>query len=385
MPKITVCIGFILLILGCIGAASGVAWAEQTQSRLCTQFLSNARSLEERGDFPAALEKYKIALTVDPSSSAAEKGRARVSRILSQSADHYYQLGWQYYEQGKYGLTLNAFLTALKYQPDNPQASKILISRPLPDGYVDIVHVMQPGETLSTIAKEYYGDYKKFDVLAHYNHIDDAAMVPVGQQISVPQLSSLSLSLLIGKEIPWPLEAAAVAQASWPTEEKQRLSGPVTGSQDAADEQILAYRKSGIDLFKQGKYTDAVFELNKVVQAAPKDALARNYLAKAYYQQAMADENNGNYLKANKSYEAALRCDPECTQCAENAKRSMDRFKETHYTKGNVHFTKGELADAMMEWQMVYDADPKYQEVEQNLTKAKSLLEKMGKIKNTEE
>jgi len=81
------------------------------------------------GDRPAALEQYQLALTVDPSNAEALQRKDELSQKLNRMADGRYYLGMKYYREGKYGLARKAFLTALKYQPDHPKASKMLVSR----------------------------------------------------------------------------------------------------------------------------------------------------------------------------------------------------------------------------------------------------------------
>lgn len=546
-------IGILILILSMAGCAYMRA-GDGPNPELSAQYLANAQTLEHAGDLPGAMEKYKLALTADPGNTAAAEGRQRVGQRMAKIADDRYRLGMKYYNQGKYALARNEFLTALKYQPDHPGASKMLVSREPENAASYIFHVVKPGESLSVIAKKYYGDYKKYNLIAEFNNIQDATMVKPGQRIMVPEINGQRLTgvgatlddastyvihklqpgesisrlakiyygdyrkfhiiaqfngmddatkVTVGQRIKVPRVAglpfnlpskdtepdlaqepqkveAIPEQPPEPAEDSEPLAQApkplaevVEEPQPAADdEQVFAYRDSGIELFNQGKYEDAVFELNKAVEAAPEDQITRSYLAKAYletgkalfteddfkaaeeafesalhynpdctecqamidrskigpllqhrtkgvayfnksqyaqaiseleaflqiqpqdnearhylskshFELAMADFTEGRFEEARSGFESALEIDEKCEKCTEYIKRSVDSLKASHYNRGIVFYSKEQLPEAIREWQIVYDTDPGYKDVDQNLKKAKSLLEKLEKIKNT--
>ncbi len=49
-----------------------------------------------------------------------------------------------------------------------------------------IMHTLQADETISSLAERYYGDYRKFHLIAEYNELEDATKVKVGQEIKIP-------------------------------------------------------------------------------------------------------------------------------------------------------------------------------------------------------
>jgi LysM repeat protein len=48
------------------------------------------------------------------------------------------------------------------------------------------IYVIRPGDTLARIARDVYGDPKKYDLIAEYNGITNPAMIRVGQQLRIP-------------------------------------------------------------------------------------------------------------------------------------------------------------------------------------------------------
>lgn len=510
---------------------------------MAAQYVLRAQKLEQQGDLPAALEQYKLANTADPENSTAKESIDRLTKKLSKMADERYRLGMKYHSQGKYGLARKEFLTALKYRPDHPLASKMLVSREPQEAPNYIFHVVKSGESLSMIAKEYYGDYKKFDVIAKFNNIEDATKVKPGQRIMIPDVAGPSVEpaaspmtgpatsyvehtlrkgesisklaqqyygdyqqfhiiarfngmddatrVKVGQVIKVPKVAGlpfyeksgtddAPTEATEPKKEMatepsasdEELTAQPNGELTAIDEQVLAYREAGIDLFNEKSYEDAVFELNKAIEAAPDDALTREYLAKAYFesgkslfdqhdyeaaqeafesalqydpqcadcsayiekskigplllhrrngmtyfsnnqfdlainefekflmhkpqddeirtylskayfQQALARYNSGDFMAAKEGFEQAASNDANCDRCTEYFEKSLASYKEAHYNKGIVYYNNEKLADAISEWEKVYDVDPDYKDVENNLTQAKKLLDKLEQIKKS--
>jgi nucleoid-associated protein YgaU len=97
-------------------------------------------------------------------------------------------LGLKSHKEGKYSSARRQFLIALRLWPDYPEAVKMLTSRKRTKVKRYVVHKIKPGESLSKVAKTYYGDYKKFTLIANYNNIKDVAKIEVGQEIKVPKL-----------------------------------------------------------------------------------------------------------------------------------------------------------------------------------------------------
>jgi len=540
-----------LQLSGCVMPGSKA----KPNPELAAQYIEKGKVLEKKGDLPEAYEQYKLALTVDPKNPEASQNRERLNKELSKLADQRYRMGMKYHRQGKYGLARKEFLTALKYQPNHPKASKMLVSRQPEKSPGYVLHTVKEGESLSSIAKQYYGDYKKFNIIARFNNIVDATHVNPGQTIMIPDINrdlnagaqamgakkttgfvwhtiapGQSISKLaqiyygdynqfhiiaryngmddatrikIGDRVKVPKvnglpfndpaqhvekdvsaapgtlatpSSATVAPASKiatsTSQPEESVVQEDTNFGANGEEQILAYRDSGIELYNEGKYEDAIFELNKAVEAKPNDQQTRTYLAKAYleagkalfdqkdfnaareafesskqynpqcalcaeyidkartgpalihrangieslnrndfalaiaefekfllakpgdpegrsflsrayFQKALIDYNKGEFLAAKRGFESALNNDSRCEKCASYVNQSLISFKDVHYNKGVVYYGKQQLAEAVSEWEMVYDLDPDYKDVEQNLKKAKDLLAKLEKIKKS--
>ena len=358
----------------------------------------------------------------------------------------------KYYDQGKYGLARKQFLIALKYNPEHPRASKMLVSREPDKAPTYVFHTIQPGESLSQIAKHYYGDYQKYHIIARFNQLEDATNIKPGQRIMIPEYDGIALpetpvesdqaddafvwhTLESGQSIsklaqlyygdyklfhaiaryngmddatkvtagqrvkvprlagvpfnvprketdakssdmvesaPVPPVAIQAPQVSEepPAEEQVSAEDLKTDTESNGDEQILAYRDTGIALFNDGKFEDAVFELNKAVEAAPEDAPTRHYLSRAYFETGKQLFNQQDFEAAGEAFESALQYDPQCSQCQGYIDRSKMGPLLVHRTQGMAYFNKNQYEEAIGEFEQFLGMRPGDNEIRGFLSKA---------------
>lgn len=149
-------------------------------------------------------------------------------------------------------------------------------------------------------------------------------------------------------------------------------------SQDQAED----FRELGISLFKNKKYSEAIAEFVEVANANPHDEIAIKYLSLSHFNQAMILFDSKEYLNAKTAFEASLRYDEDCKKCFEYVKKSEEIYKKIHYDKGISYFGDEQLAEAILEWELVYALDPNYREVENNLRKANIFFDKLKQIES---
>jgi tetratricopeptide (TPR) repeat protein len=170
------------LIAGCAG------FGTKSPAQLSKEYTAKAQAAEKKGDLAEALKQYKLVLTVDPKNKLAQEKRAKLEPQLNKLAEEHYRKGLKHYRQGQYPPARKEFLTALRYNPEHAEAKDKLTAarQEIKDVKRYIVHTLQADETISTLAERYYGDYRKFHVIAEYNELEDATKVTVGQEIKIP-------------------------------------------------------------------------------------------------------------------------------------------------------------------------------------------------------
>ena len=187
----------IVLFLGftsrCATVSEMLPWKEgqKEKKQLVEMYLNMGQDSEQHGDLKEAMKHYKSALVEDPENQEALEATNRVEGKMRAEAERHYQRGMKYYRAGKYDVAHRQFRTALHYWPDHEQARKMLDRRRaiIAKGYV--LHTIKPGESLSMLAKNYYGDYRQFPIIAEFNNFTDATKVNVGQIVKVPKIEGL--------------------------------------------------------------------------------------------------------------------------------------------------------------------------------------------------
>lgn len=387
MKQVAKIIGIILLIAmfsGCI-----VSKSQMSQNEIAARHLEKAKKLEAEGNMIAARDEYEKVLTIKPNNSEAKERIAKITPNLLKEADHHFQAGLNYFSKGLYAKARKEFLATLKYNPDHLKAKSILdvMGREIEAGIWYIPHVIQRGESLSRLAQRYYGDRRKFDLIADYNKMQNASKVTIGQKIKIPVPEHVILKVDLEKIFPDMQEGAASAsnrpisikryiyhtvrfgeslsllakmyygeysqfhfiaefndlsessmlqvgqKIKIPegdpipkilnkvgSEDKNKIEPKQTDSEDKGSppptDIAAKYRDMGIELFNNKEYMAAITEFQKVLNVNPEDDLTLNYLSRAHLEKGKLSLAKGEYDQAGKEFEASLRYNESCDECS---------------------------------------------------------------------
>jgi len=383
------------LLIGCAPRVKqppekiGAVPVEVLKKDLPQTYVRTGGAYERTGELVSALRQYKLALTVSPLDQEADEGRRRVERELLNSAQHHYEAGLKLHKEGKYAHARHQFLVALRLWPDHGDAARMLITRKRIETKRSIVHTIQPGQNLSKLAEIYYGDYRKFPLIAEYNNIKDATQVRVGQKIKVPEVEGVAFKddkkliktyeVEIGELELWKWERHALEKQE-PVEKTT-----VTEKQDELLDQVASYREDGVELFMLGYYQAAIDSFNKVLNVSPRDDVALEYACKSHMQQGMLLFQSKDYLAARDQFAACLRYKGDCRECLDYLEKSKICYKEEHYKQGIQFFDKEQLTDAIREWNLVWSMDPKYKRVDYLIAKARTILKNIQELREDQE
>jgi len=148
-------------------------------------------------------------------------------------------------------------------------------------------------------------------------------------------------------------------------------------------DEAINYQHLGIEHFNNKEYPAAVEELNKALNANPDDETTREYLYHTHFEYALVLFKNKDYLAAKKNFEDSLTYNKDCQKCQDYIKRSEQSYMETHYNRGLSYFGKQQLSEAVREWELVRAVDPNYKDIEKDIQKAKTLMERLENIKKS--
>lgn len=357
---------------------------ETKDKQLIQTFLDKGQQYANEGDLVEALKQYELTLTVDPQNETAKAKSQEIKKNIRISAQKHYEAGLKLRKTGKYQLARKEFLTTLRLQPDHSEALDALKAKRRFFSKSYVIHTIKPGESLSMVAKTYYGDYKKFSVIADYNNLSDATQIKVGQKIKVPEIEGTPL-LATAHEIqkekidikePDSVRFDQEIEKKEEIEEKEEDRPEPEPIDEFAD-----YRNLGIEHFNKREYPEAIIEFDKILNSNPDDKPTLEYIYNSHFQYAMILFENKDYLAAKKNFEASFKYNKNCQKCQDYISRSEHAYLETHYNRGLSYFGSQQLPEAIKEWELVQAVDPNYKDLGQNLQKAKMLLERLENIK----
>jgi tetratricopeptide (TPR) repeat protein len=350
---------------------------------LVQAYMQSGQEHENKGNIVEALKQYKLALTVDPQNKEAIEKSSRLEKKMHVLAEEHYREGLKLNNKGKYKSARLNFLKSLELQPDHSGALRALKPRKQILAKRFVVHTIKPGESLSIVAKIYYGDYKKFPIIAKFNNMSDATQIKVGQKIKVPEIEG---TLSLAKKPDVETEDVKISDSiDLDQEIKQEQVEIIKKDEDREDiaEQVENYRNLGIELFKDKEYQAAISEFNKVLNVNSDDKIALAYLSNTHFRQGIILFEKEDYLEAEKNFEASYRYNKNCEKCQDYINKSQEAYKKIHYNRGLSYFGKQQLPEAIREWELVYAVDPNYKEVEKDINKAKTLLKRLEQIKKS--
>jgi tetratricopeptide (TPR) repeat protein len=382
------------------GCAGTDTMDTMTKKQNADDYIQKGQQLEGNGELLGALEQYKLALTISPGNSEATAQKAQLEKKIQKAAQAHYKAGRKLHRRGKYKLARNEFLKALRYQPNHPGALEMIKPRERIEAKRFITHIVKPEESLSKIAIIYYGDYKKFPVIAQFNNITDATKVTPGDEIKVPEIQGIPFLVETkfvetekSKEVISPpaediptedlLKEVATELKEPEGELKPEAKMEPEKDMEPAATDASSYRDLGIELFNNKKYKEAIVEFKKVLNVHPEDKAILNYLHLCHLQPAMVLYEKGDYLTAKREFEEALKYNKDCDKCLTYSEKSELAYKESHYNKGISYFANQQLKEAIREWEMVADVDSEYKTVQDNIKKAKRFLKKLEEIQKS--
>ena len=439
-----------ILIISCVTPGTKPSAMEEASAPpLVDQYMTRAQEHESSGNLVEALDQYNLVLTVDPENTQATQKINQIRPKLDNLAEEHYRTGLSFHQKGEYARARQEFLTALRYNPDHAAAADILKDHELGGKRVKgyLPHTIQPDESISMLAQRYYGDYRKFHIIAEFNRLEDATKVKAGQQIRIPvvedlpfyarpedittppdeeaeatleevvpvkryivhtvqpeeSLSKLALryygdykkfpmiaqynhmpenaNLRVGQEIRIPevegvplIESPEIEEPKEPQTQQPDPQQPVspmpapevTAPDEEAkpqkisdfDDQVANYRELGMELFKEKNYSDAIIELNKILTLYPNDPMATEYTSRAHFEQGKLIYAKGKYGEALSKFEEALKFNSQCPECRTYINRCREKQQEQVRAGAMDLFNKKKYKAAIAEFNRILEQYP---------------------------
>ena len=305
----------------------------------------------------------------------------------------------------------------------------------------NIIHTVEPGETLSQIAVHYYGSCKDelLHLLKSINEIHETDSLQAGRQLILPLpavdggippvLTTTSATCANGspksgqstdspgkdatavdkrsgmargngEEAPDPFNdqmakgLVALKKRDYRTAHRAFSAAAEGHRKDSRCSKYLKeieaianhHFENGLSFYRKRNYVGAIAEIEKAC-IPPLEVQTTEYLFKSHFEIAMKKflryrrtGNKRDFDQAQNSLNRARAYQASCTGCNDYE----EIFKKTHYNNGIKYFTgdNGEGMDkAVEEWEKVRFIDPGYKDVTENIDQAQFLLKKLRNLK----
>jgi tetratricopeptide (TPR) repeat protein len=385
-------------------------------------YLKKAMTYKNKDELQLALFFLKIAATLSPSDMEIDGKITDLKMTIDRKSNSYFKKGEKFLNRNNIEEARNQFLTVLRYDPDNKDALEYLKNKLIPKEYIN--YTFEQNDSLKAISNKFYKDPELVFLLVYFNNLKSDAKPKPGQILKIPILEKEFYQAIDDRR-------QDLISANNLMKEKrfqkvvvitQKILKNDPSNKEAIKLKDEALYRIGIQLSSQGKYFEAIDTFKKTtpgyenVDGLTQEAIqhellkAETLLKEKKYEESMNlakkilayDKSNtaanklistsfcqqGRDLLIQKRYDEALRvldkADPveicvEKTRIA--VKNTIKQQAEAHYIQGVKHFLNEELQLAIKEWEETLKLNPKHDKAKKNIKNARSLLEKLKKVK----
>lgn len=339
---------------------------------------TRAEQAQASGDLRQALLSWEVLAALLPTDTAAAQQVERLRLACVRQAEDSFQQGLALLGMDDAQGAQKAFLAALYLDPSHPSALPYL--RAQMGGKDFTLHTLQEGESLSLVAKQYYDDVYRFDLVAYYNDLDPNEPVHPGMVLTLPSMKGVEMrrvkpdpALAQGtlKKAPEYPESAAeeMTLVSLDTREVEEMVVEMSLIRRMLDQARKALHSQ--------QYPLAAAQAEKILDIDQTNSEARYLVNAANYQL-------GRQHIDSRRFDQALRfLDKVATDYQDtSALRTtcQHTLAETHYRTGVKWFAEEKLELAVTEFQTTLQLNPDHPKARQDLEEIQGLIRKLKRF-----
>ena len=385
-------------------------------------YQKKAKEYKHNDELQLALFFTKIAATLNPDDMEIVGKISDLKLTIDNKSNKHFKKGEKFYDQKKFEEARKQFLTVLRYNPDHKDALDYLKNRLIPKEYIN--YTFQKNDSLKIISNKFYKKPELVFLIAYFNNLKSDTEPEPGEILKIPILEPefnqnsgdrrqdmiLAKNLLEKKQFqevvdisqkilendPLNKEAIKLKNEAFyqigiasSRQEKyfeaidtfKKITPEYEGVNGAIQEAIQHELIKAENLLKEKKYDESKGLAEKILGYDPSNAAAKKLITASLCQQ-------GKDFLIRKKYDEALKVldkvDPS-DDCAEKirlaVKKAIKEQAEAHYIQGVKHFLNEELQSAIKEWEKTLKLNPEHDKAKKNIKNARSLLEKLQKVK----
>jgi tetratricopeptide (TPR) repeat protein len=333
------------------------------RAALAAPHREKAERLQHEGALRAALHEWEIALTIDPGDTRVMEVKRRLqARIKREVADRV--------QQGRAALAREAhldarrhFLAALALDPRHPTAFEALRNDVTDVRF--IAHTVRSGETLASIAQRYYGDQSRSEVIWQINQLPRNPRLVVGSSLRVPEIPG----------VPFMLAVPAPAVASIPgAPEGPRPSLPPHEDSAPEVDPLLAEVKEAVE---NKNYEEALTSVDRLMASNPRHPEGIDLKKSILYSLGKSQLEQQNYHESLRTFIQLAKLAPNYEDSAALLRQARSRSARLHYAEGLRFYREEKLEEAITEWKLVLDLDPRHPSARRNIEQAEAILKRL--------
>lgn len=331
-------LSIIMLLSQCAGLPEAPQGVTVPLSERCQ---ARAMEYEKRGELQMSLFNLRVASELRPGDREIAGKIADLQATIEKEAERHFEKGLAFYKDNSFNAARKEFLIALRYNPYHKEALDHLKNRLTGEGYT--AYQVKEGDTPRSIARGVYKDPEKDFIISYFTGTDTKAKLVPGTILRLPVLEAELIREFIDIE-----EELLKAKDSVRTKDFEKVLSIVgkileydPENKDAADLANASYYEIGERLRVEKKYIASLKMLNRV----------------------------------SSGHEGIKEAISDVTEC-------LRKEAEIHYRVGVTHFLNEELEEAIKEWEQTLALNPDHQKARKDIEDARSLLEKLKKIKS---
>ncbi len=298
----------------------------------------------------------------------------------------------------QYGQEANAKIdleAALRQEPESKMAKSLMTqiqADPIQyfGGDESFSYTVQPGDSLSTIARRFLDDPLKFHILAKFSGITDPSHLEPGQAIRVPGKKPLD----VPAPPPPPVEDTRAQQAkrfydaAKYQDAIELLEGGGTDNGEGRDLLVLSYIKFADELAQKANLLEAQNILEKAVSIQPNNDKLKRQLKQVEKQRDAAKLYKigtdavaaGDGAKALDAFNAVLKLDPTHDAAKKQILNMKSDTVESMHKDAMTEYRKQHLDKSIELWDRVLVLDPNHELAKLYRARAIELKGKLEKL-----
>jgi tetratricopeptide (TPR) repeat protein len=364
-----------LALAGCATATGdgpgtpGAMVAPGPRDALAAEHRARAAELEPAGALRAALQQYDIALTIKPDDDGARQGRARLAARIEQVAAERMRAAREALQRDDHLTARHHLLATLALDPHNRAAFQALRSEVKDLRFV--THTVRAGETLSSIAQRYYGDRSRSEVIWELNQLPPRPRLAPGTTLRIPQIPGVPF--LVAAPSGGPTLPGTTPPADMPRPAPPPPTAAPAPDADEAPRVDPLYAEAR-EAFEKRELTVALADVDRLLASNPRHPEGLDLKKSILYEQGKAQLEAADYRASYETLTQLARLAPDHEDGAALLRQARARLVQHYYAEGLRLYRNEKLEEAIAQWRLVLQLDPRHANAQRNIEQAERIL-----------